>query len=45
MIDIPLKKENKELMKINFFEEPTKIKSPKKDENVTDWYDKNEFKK
>ena len=26
-------------------EEPMKIKSPKEDENTTDWFDKNKFKK
>ena len=27
------------------FKELTKIKSPNKDKNTTDWYDKNKFKK
>ena len=44
-----MKKENKESIKIIFFEEsteePIEIKSPKEDENMTDWYDKNKFKK
>ena len=44
-----LKKENKESMKIKISEESTEesieIKSPKEDENATDWFDKNKFKK
>ena len=36
-------------MKIKISEESTEesieVKSPKKDENTTDWYDKNKFKK
>ena len=32
-------------MKIKTSEEPIEIKSPKEDENTTDWYDKNKFKK
>ena len=40
-----LKKENKESIKIKISEEAIKINSPKKDENVTDWYDKNNFEK
>ena len=49
-----LKKENEEpkelkiseeSMEIKISEEPMEIKSPEKDENVTDWYDKNKFKK
>ena len=44
-----LKKENEESMKIKISEESTKesvkIKSPKKDENSADWFDKNKFKK
>ena len=40
-----LKKENKESIKIKISEEAIKINSPKKDENVTDWYDKNKFEK
>ena len=44
-----MKKENKESIKIKYFEEsteePIEIKSPKEDENITDWYDKNKFKK
>ena len=40
-----LKKENKESIKIKISEEAIKLNSPKKDENVTDWYDKNKFEK
>ena len=49
-----LKKENKnsikikspeESLKIKISEESAEIKSLKKDENTTDWYDKNNFKK
>ena len=36
---------SEESMKIKISEEPMEIKSPEKDENVTDWYDKNKFKK
>ena len=32
-------------MEIKISEEPMEIKCPEKDENVTDWYDKNKFKK
>ena len=44
-----LKKENIESIKIKISEESTEesieIKSPKKDENTTDWFDKNKLKK
>ena len=40
-----LKKENKESIKIKSLEEWIEIKSLKEDENTTDWYDKNKFKK
>ena len=44
-----LKKENDESMKIKTSEESTeesmKIKIPEENENATDWYDKNRFKK
>ena len=44
-----LKKENIESIKIKISEESSEesieIKSPKKDENTTDWFDKNKFKK
>ena len=47
-----LKKENEEPKEIKSFEKPKeisfeesiKIKSPKEDNNLTDWYDKNKFK-
>ena len=39
------KKENEEPKEIKNSEEPKEIKSPKEDENMTDWYDKNKFKK
>ena len=32
-------------MEIEISKEPIKINSPEKDENTTDWYDKNNFKK
>ena len=39
------RKENEEPKEIKNSEEPKEIKSPKEDENMTDWYDKNKFKK
>ena len=36
---------SEESMEIKISEEPMEIKCPEKDENVTDWYDKNKFKK
>ena len=38
-------KTSEEPMEIEISNEPIKINSPKKDENTTDWYDKNNFKK
>ena len=38
-----LDKSDKESTKINISEELIEIKSPKKDENTRDWYDKNKF--
>ena len=38
-------KTSKEPMEIEISKEPIKINSPEKDENTTDWYDKNNFKK
>ena len=40
-----LKKENEKWKEIKSSEEPIEIKSPKEDENTTDLYDKNKFKK
>ena len=40
-----LKKENEKWKEIKSSEGPIEIKSPKEDENMTDLYDKNKFKK
>ena len=38
-------KTSEEPIEIEISKEPIKINSPEKDENTTDWYDKNNFKK
>ena len=40
-----LKKENEKSTEIKTFEESTEIKSPKEDENTTNWFDKNKLDK